>query len=42
MLKKFPTFKTDKEAEDFVDNADLTEYDFSEFKPAKFEFLPKE
>ena len=42
MLKKFPVFKTDKEAEDFVDHADLTEYDFSEFKPVKFEFLPKE
>jgi len=31
-LKPFPVFKTDKEAEDFVDNADLTEYDFSDFK----------
>ena len=41
MLKKIPTFKTDKEAEDFVDRADLTEYDLSGFKPAKFEFMPK-
>ena len=41
MLKKIPTFKTDKEAEDFVDHADLTEYDLSGFKPAKFEFMPK-
>ena len=42
MLKKIPTFKTDKEAEDFVDHADLAEYDLSSFKPVKFEFLPKE
>lgn len=41
MLKKIPKFKTDKEAEDFVDHADLTEYDLSGFKPAKFEFMPK-
>jgi hypothetical protein len=26
-LKKLPTLRTDKEAEDFVDNADLSEYD---------------
>ena len=41
MLKKIPTFRTDKEAEDFVDHADLTEYDLSGFKSAKFEFMPK-
>ena len=41
MRKKIPTFKTDKEAEDFVDHADLMEYDLSGFKPVKFEFLPK-
>ena len=32
---------SDKEAEDFVDNADLTQFDLSGFKPAKFEFMPK-
>ena len=42
MLKKIPKFKTDRQAEDFVNHADLTEYDLSGFKPAKFEFLPKE
>ena len=42
MEKKIPEFKTDKEAEDFVDSADLTEYDLSGFKPEKFEFLPKD
>ena len=42
MKKKFPVFETDKEAEDFVDTADLTEYDFSDFKPIRFEFTKKE
>lgn len=40
-LKKFPSFSTDQEAEDFVDNADLSEYDFSDFKTVKYEFEPK-
>ena len=40
-LKRFPTFKTDEEAERFVDTADLSEYDFSGFKPMKFEFSKK-
>lgn len=35
-LKEFPSFATDKEAEDFVDNADLSEYDFSGFKTVKY------
>jgi predicted DNA binding CopG/RHH family protein len=41
MKKKFPDFKTDAEAEAFVDTADLTEYDFSQFKSVKFEFQAK-
>jgi len=40
-LKPFPEFKTDEEAERFVDEADLSEYDFSRFKPAHFEFGKK-
>ena len=40
-LKQFPRFNTDEEAERFVETADLTEYDFSQFKPAQFEFEPK-
>ena len=40
-LKKFPIFKSDKEAEDFVANSDLTEYDISGFKRVHFEFEPK-
>ena len=41
MKKKIPTFKTDKEAERFVDTADLSKYDLSGLKPVKFEFEKK-
>ena len=41
MKKKFPELKTDEEAEAFVEQADLTEYDLSNFKRVRFEFLPK-
>jgi len=40
-LKKIPPLKTDREAEDFVANADLTRYDLSGFRPARFEFEKK-
>jgi predicted DNA binding CopG/RHH family protein len=40
-LKPFPRFDTDEEAEQFVETADLSEYGFSGFKPARFEFEPK-
>jgi len=40
-LKQFPRFKTDAEAEDFVDREDLSGYDFSGFKPMRFEFQKK-
>jgi len=36
--KCFPKLQTVQADEDFVRDADLTEYDFSEFKPMKFEF----
>lgn len=39
--KPFPRFETDEEAERFVDTADLSEYDFSGFRPMHFEFEPK-
>ena len=39
--KPFPTFRTDEEAEQFVESADLSEYDFSQFKPVSFEFSSK-
>jgi predicted DNA binding CopG/RHH family protein len=41
MKKKIPTFKSDREAEAFVDTADLTEYDLSRAKPFRFEFEKK-
>ena len=34
--KKIPTFKSEEEAEEFIENADLTEYDLSGFAPARF------
>lgn len=40
-LKPFPRFGTDEEAERFVETADLSEYDFSGFRPMRFEFEPK-
>ena len=40
-LKSFPEFESDEEAEKFVDAADLSEYDFSRFEPAHFEFATK-
>ena len=41
LKKKIPSFKTDKEAENFVARADLTEYDLSGGKPERFEFEKK-
>lgn len=41
MKKKIPTFKTDAEAEHFVDTADLSEYDLSGLRPTRFEFEKK-
>jgi predicted DNA binding CopG/RHH family protein len=41
MKKKIPTFNTDKEAQDFVDTANLTEYDLSGGTQVQFEFEPK-
>jgi predicted DNA binding CopG/RHH family protein len=42
MKKKFPDFKTDAEAEAFVENADLSEYDFSDMVPMRFELKRKD
>jgi predicted DNA binding CopG/RHH family protein len=41
MKKKIPVFKSDEEAERFVEVADLSEYDLSDFKPVRFEFEKK-
>ena len=41
-LKSFPVHKTDDEAAKFVDTADLSEYDFSGFRPmSSFAFAQK-
>ncbi len=39
--KSLPKLKSDREAEAFLSDVDLTEYDFSEFKPMNFEFEAK-
>lgn len=41
MKREIPEFKTDEEAEHFVDTADLTDYDLSGFQRLRFEFEPK-
>jgi len=41
MKKKFPEFKTDAQVEKFVDNEDLSEYDFSDMMPMRFELRRK-
>ena len=41
MKKKLPTLRTDAEAEDFVANSDLTEYDLSDMIPMRFELRRK-
>src|SRR3954471_16454321 len=40
-LKPFPRFRSDAEAKEFVESADLSGYDFSGFRPARFEFERK-
>jgi predicted DNA binding CopG/RHH family protein len=41
MKRKLPELHSDEEAEEFVANADLTEYDLSEFRTVVFEFQVK-
>jgi hypothetical protein len=41
MKKKIPIFETDEAAERFVETADLTDYDLSQFKPVRFELERK-
>ena len=41
MKKKLPRLRSDKAAADFVEKADLTEYDLSEMRPMRFEFQAK-
>ena len=42
MKKKLPTLASDEEAEAFVANADLSEYDLSGMVPMRFELKPKD
>lgn len=41
MKKKLPTFRSDREAEEFVEKADLTHYDLSGLRPVKLELEKK-
>lgn len=41
MKKDWPVLNSDEEAERFVEEADLSEYDFSKMVPVKFEFAKK-
>jgi len=42
MSKKFPDLKTDEEADDWLQSADLADYDLSEMKKVRFELAPKD
>jgi len=42
MKKEWPVLRTDEEAERFVEEADLSEYDFSKLVPMHFEFAKKD
>lgn len=42
MSKKFPDFKSDDEADVWLQGADLTEYDLSEMKRVRFELARKD
>ena len=41
MKKTLPSLTSDAAAERFVDEADLSQFDLSAFKPHSFEFAPK-
>jgi predicted DNA binding CopG/RHH family protein len=40
-MKKLPKLRTDKAAEDFIANSDLTQFDLSDMRTTRFEFEPK-
>jgi predicted DNA binding CopG/RHH family protein len=42
MLKRFPDLRTDKEADEWLQSADLSEYDLSEMKKVRFELARKD
>jgi predicted DNA binding CopG/RHH family protein len=42
MKKKLPALRSDQEAEQFIANSDLTEYDLSGMVTMRFEMKPKD
>ena len=42
MKKPFPEFKTDSDAERFVESADLSDYDFTDMTSVRFELRRKD
>ena len=42
MKKPLPKLRSDKEAEAFIANSDLTDYDLSGMRMVRFEFQPKD
>lgn len=42
MPKKFPDLKIDDEADDWLQGADLMQYDLSDMEKLRFEFAPKD
>ena len=42
MKARLPKLRSDREAEAFVAQADLTDYDLSAMRPVRFEFQPKD
>src|SRR5271157_3129006 len=42
MKRPIPTIRSDKQAEDFVEKADLTDYDLSGGQVVRFEMRPKD
>jgi predicted DNA binding CopG/RHH family protein len=42
MKKQLPALTTDAEAESFVANANLSDYNLSPLRPVRFEFQPKD
>jgi len=40
--KQMPSLRSDADAEEFVEEADLSQYDLSGFQPMRFEIEPKD
>jgi predicted DNA binding CopG/RHH family protein len=42
MAKKFPDLKSERQADDWLQSTDLSEYDLSDMKKVRFELAPKD